>query len=69
MRPQLFPNTRYSGNPLEGCQLPESLGDLAAIEHFYASNDRTPSHVHGSIPPSLGKLTRLKCIYLSHRSA
>lgn len=63
---QLFPNTRFSGNPLEGCELPVSLGALTMLEHFYASNDRTPSHLVGQIPPVLGTLTHLKCLYLSH---
>ena len=63
---QLFPNTRFSGNALEGCQLPASIGNLANLEHLYMSNDRTPSHLVGPIPATVGKLTRLKCMYFSH---
>ena len=63
---QLFPNTRFSGNALEGCQLPASIGNLANLEHLYMSNDRTPSHLVGPIPATMGKLTRLKCMYFSH---
>jgi len=63
---QLFPNTRFSGNPLEGCEIPSSIGNLSSLEHLYLSNDRTPSHLHGKIPATLGLLRRLKCLYLSH---
>ena len=64
---QLFPNTRFSGNALD-CELPASIGDLANLEHLYTSNDRTPSSLHGAIPTSLGRLSRLKCLYFSHNN-
>lgn len=64
---QLFPNTRFSGNELD-CVLPDSIGNLSALEHLYTSNDRTPSSLHGSIPTTLGRLTGLKCLYLSHNN-
>ena len=63
---QLFPNTRFSGNPLNNCTLPDSISSLTLLEHLYASNDKTPSHLQGSIPRSIGTLTRLKCLYFSH---
>lgn len=63
---RFFPNTRYSGNPLTGCQLPESVGNLTFLEHAYFSNDKTPSSLHGPIPDSIGNLEKLKCLYFSH---
>ena len=63
---KFFPNTRHSGNPLEGCALPSSFGDLSMLEHAYFSNDESPSHLHGPIPDSMGNLTSLRCIYFSH---
>ena len=63
---ELFPNPRHSGNPLVGCALPASIGNLTRLEHLYTSNDATPSALHGSIPSELGSLAHLKCLYLSH---
>ena len=62
---QLFPNTRFSGNPLS-CELPTSIGNLSHLEHLYTSNDKTPSSLRGAIPTTLGKLSKLKCMYFSH---
>ena len=64
---KLFPNTRFSGNPLD-CVLPASIGNLTKLEHLYTSNDRTPSTLHGSLPTTLGQLAALKCMYFSHNS-
>ena len=64
---ELFPNTRNSGNPLVGV-LPSSIGDLTMLEHFYSSNDATPSNLQGAIPDSLGQLKNLKCLYFSHNN-
>lgn len=66
---KLFPNTRFSGNVLQGypgCSLTSSIGALTELEHIYMSNDKTPSHLNGPIPSALGSLTKLKCIYFSH---
>ena len=63
---QFFPNTRHSGNPLDGCALPSSFGNLTNLVHAYFSNDKTPSSMHGRIPDSFGSLTRLQCMYFSH---
>ena len=66
---KLFPNTRYSGNELQGypgCSLSSSIGALTELEHLYMSNDKTPSHLNGPIPAALGSLRNLKCIYFSH---
>ncbi len=65
---KLFPNPRYSGNPLRNCELPESIGQLTYLEHLYTSNDATPSSLIGGIPNSLGTITALKCIYFSHNN-
>lgn len=62
---QLFPNTRFSGNPLV-CELPRSISQLSMLEHLYTSNDASPSSLHGLIPSALGQLSHLKCLYLSH---
>lgn len=65
---ELFPNPRNSGNELHDCELPASIGDLAALEHLYLSNDATPSSIVGAIPAALGSLKQLKCLYLSHNN-
>lgn len=65
---EVFPNPRDSGNRLQGT-LPASFWtDLPELEHIYLSNDRPPgwSSLTGTIPPSVGSLTKLKCLYLSH---
>ena len=64
---QLFPNTHKSGNPLVGV-LPASIGNLTLLEHFYSSNDETPSSLMGAIPETIGNLKNLKCLYFSHNN-
>ena len=61
----LFPNPRGSGNPLIG-QLPSSIANLTMLQHFYSSNDKTPSSLSGTLPASFGTLRHLKCMYFSH---
>ena len=65
---KLFINTRNSGNPLLNCELPESIGNLTALEHLYTSNDKNPSSLVGGIPESIGTLKHLKCMYFSHNN-
>ena len=64
---KLFINTRYSGNPLINALAPE-IGNLTQLEHFYSSNDKTPSSLTGGIPSSFGQLIHLKCMYFSHNN-
>jgi hypothetical protein len=42
--------------------------DLPKLEHIYLSNDVVggASRIVGTIPDAIGKLTHLKCLYLSH---
>lgn len=65
---KLFINTRDSGNQLVNCELPESIGNLTALEHLYTSNDKNPSSLVGGIPESIGTLKHLKCMYFSHNN-
>ena len=64
---KLFINTRSSGNPMVG-ELSPLIGQLSELEHFYSSNDKTPSALVGGIPASFGNLTKLKCMYFSHNN-
>ena len=64
---KLFVNTRQSGNRMTG-ELSPFIGNLTFLEHFYSSNDRTPSQLVGGIPASIGKLVHLKCMYFSHNN-
>ena len=64
---KLFVNTRSSGNPMVG-ELSPLIGQLSELEHFYSSNDKTPSALVGGIPASFGNLTKLKCMYFSHNN-
>jgi hypothetical protein len=65
---EVFPNPRYSGNRMQGTIPASFWKDLPRLEHIYLSNDRPPgwSNLTGHIPSSIGNLTRLKCLYLSH---
>jgi hypothetical protein len=62
---ELFPNPRSSGNPLVGT-LPDSIYNLSNLKHMYLSNDHPPgwSNLHGELSPLIGKLRKLKCLYL-----
>jgi len=64
---KLFINTRHSGNPMMG-QLSPLIGQLTQLEHFYSSNDQTPSSLIGGIPDTFGNLIHLKCMYFSHNN-
>lgn len=61
----LFPNPRFSGNPMVG-QLPDSIGNLSALVGLYTSNDQTPSALTGAVPETIGRLRKLQCLYFSH---
>jgi alpha-D-xyloside xylohydrolase len=64
---KLFINTRFSGNEMTG-ELSSFIGNFTYLEHFYSSNDQTPSSLTGGIPESFGTLSRLKCMYFSHNN-
>lgn len=59
----------WSGNTLVGT-IPSSFYNLTELEHLYLSNDRPGwSRLHGTVSTEIGRLHKLKCLYLSHAGA
>ena len=57
--------TRHSGNPLVGCALPPSFGNLTHLEHVLLERRDTEPDARPDTG-EFGNLARLRCMYFSH---